>query len=161
MHTPEKATYPTLTLIEVLLSFLKIKHGENEDLYDYLSRFKTEREIVMRLAGNNLIDGYIMGLPEYLGATTDADRKQVKSTELQKFMSVLFLRNADQERFGELLVDYRKAYAAKEVKYPADMRTMMDVMRQQPVKRKRKENSQIKKSPEKEKPDTSYCTLLF
>ena len=99
MHTPEKAKYPTLTLIEVLLSFLKIKQGDNEDLYDYLSRFKTERDIVMRLAGNNLIDGYIMGLPEYLSATTDAERKQVKNTELQKFMSVIFLRNADQERF--------------------------------------------------------------
>ena len=134
MHTPEKAKYPTLTLIEVLLSFLKIRQGDNEDLYDYLSWFKTERDIVMRLAGNNLIDGYIMGLPEYLSATTDSDRKQVKSTELQKFMSELFLRNADHERFGELLVEFRKAYAAKEVKHPADMWTMMDVMRQQPVK---------------------------
>ena len=37
MHTPENAEYPTLTLIEVLLSLLKIRQGEYEYLYDYLS----------------------------------------------------------------------------------------------------------------------------
>ena len=37
MHTPEKAKYPILTLIEVLLSFMKVIQGENEDLYDYFS----------------------------------------------------------------------------------------------------------------------------
>ena len=52
MHTPEKAKYPALTLIEVLLSFLKIKQGDNEDLLDYLSRFKSERDIVKRLFSN-------------------------------------------------------------------------------------------------------------
>ena len=29
-HTPEKAKCPTLTLIEVLLSFLKVRQGDNE-----------------------------------------------------------------------------------------------------------------------------------
>ena len=95
-----------ITLIEVLLSFLKIRQGEHEDLYDYLSRFKTERNIVMRLAGNNLIDGYIMSLPEYVDAADDNERKQIKKNELQKFMATLFLRNADHERFGDLLMDY-------------------------------------------------------
>ena len=51
MHTPEKAKYPSLTLIEVLLSFTKIKQGKNEELIDYLSRFKTERDIMFRLLG--------------------------------------------------------------------------------------------------------------
>ena len=64
-------------------------------------------------------------------------------------MSVLFLRNANHERFGELLVDYRKAYANKEVKYPQNLSDMIDVMRQQPIKKKKKASPG--KSPEKEK----------
>ena len=77
-------------------------------------------------------------------------------------MATLFLRNVDQERFGELLVDYRKAYAANEVKYPGYMQTILDGMRHQPVKRKRNENSQIEKSPEKEKPEaaSSFSTTI-
>ena len=50
--------------------------------------------------------------------------------------------------FGDLLVDYRKAYANKEVKYPKNMSDMMDVMQQQPIRKKKKVPG---KSPEKEK----------
>ena len=71
MYTPEKEKYPTLKLIEVLLSFTKARQGENEDLCDYLSRFKTERNILMRLLGNILIDGYVKQLPGYIKAVGD------------------------------------------------------------------------------------------
>ena len=37
MHTPERAKYPSLTLVEVLLNLLKIKQGDKEELIDYLS----------------------------------------------------------------------------------------------------------------------------
>ena len=117
MHTPEKAKYPALTLVEVLLSFLKIKQGDNEDLLDYLSQFKSERDIVKRLFRNKLIDGYIEGLPEYTAAVQDAAWQDVKSRELDKFLAVLFLRNANHERFGDLLFEYRKAFANDEEKY--------------------------------------------
>ena len=133
IHTPEKAKYPSLTLIEVLLNFTKIKQGENEELIDYLSRFKTERDITFRLLGRGLIDGFTEKLPIYLAAADDAARKEIKKNELDKMMSVLFLRNANHERFGELLVEYRKAYANKEVKYPQKLSNMMYVMRKQPI----------------------------
>ena len=47
MHAPEKEKYPTLTLIEVLLSFIEVNQDDNEDMFDYLSRFNTERYILM------------------------------------------------------------------------------------------------------------------
>ena len=58
MHTPEQAKYPQLTLVEVLLSFLKIKQGDKEDLLDYLSRFKSEMDVVFRLFGKGFLDGF-------------------------------------------------------------------------------------------------------
>lgn len=131
MHTPEKAKYPALTLVEVLLSFLKVKQGDNKDLLDYLSRFKSERDIVMRLFDYKLINGFVENLPDYVNAVDDAERKAVKSRELDKFLAALFLQNANHERFGDLFLDYRKAYANNEVKYPKDLKTMMDIMRQQ------------------------------
>ena len=50
----------------------------------------------------------------------------------------MFLRNANHERFGELLVDYREFYANKEVKYTKNLSNMMDVMRQQPLQKNKK-----------------------
>ena len=37
MHTTEKAKYPTLTLIKLLLCFMKVRQGDSEELFDYLS----------------------------------------------------------------------------------------------------------------------------
>ena len=64
----------------------------------------------------------------------------MKSEVLDRFLAILFLRNSDQGRFGDLLVEYRKAYAGQENKYPKNISTMIDIMRAQPKKRSRKKN---------------------
>ena len=52
-----------------------MKQGENEELLDYLSRFKTERDITFWLLGRGVIDGFTEKLPEYLAAPDDNARK--------------------------------------------------------------------------------------
>ena len=148
IHEPKKAKYPSLTLVEVLCSFLKVKQGENEELLEYLTRFKTERDITFQLLGRGIIYGFTEKFLEYLSAAENAERKQVKKNELDKLLSVLFLHNANHDRFGELLVEYRKAYAKKDVKYPQDLSSMMDVMIRQPLRKKKKAPV---KTPEKKK----------
>ena len=135
MHTPERAKYPSLTLIEVLLSWLNTKQGADEDLLDYLSRFWSERDVAMRLYDSRLIDGFVGRLPSFL-SLSDVEREALRKRELNKFEASLFLRNADGDRYGDLLVEYRKAYANKECRYPTSVNDMMDVMRQQPRKNK-------------------------
>ena len=49
MHTPMKAKYPPLTLIGMLYIFLSLKQGDNKELLDYLSRFKSERNVMTNL----------------------------------------------------------------------------------------------------------------
>lgn len=65
MHTPERAKYPQLTLIEVLSNFLILKQGENESLLDYYSTFKSEKNIVENLIGTGLMNVYTESLEEY------------------------------------------------------------------------------------------------
>ena len=78
IRMPEKAKYPSLTLVEVLCSFLKVRQGENEEFLEYLTRFKNERDITFRLLGRGIIDGFTEKFPEYLSVADDAARKQVK-----------------------------------------------------------------------------------
>ena len=58
MHVPKSARYPPLTLVEVLNNFLKVRQGDNESLLDYLGRFGSKVEIISRLLGRKLVDGY-------------------------------------------------------------------------------------------------------
>ena len=64
MHTPQKAIYPLLTLVEILLNMLQVKQTDNEDLVTYLSRFKSERNVMFNLFGKNILDGYVEKTPE-------------------------------------------------------------------------------------------------
>ena len=63
-------------------------------------------------------------------------KKAIKIKELDKLLSVLFLRNANHDRFGELLVEYRQAFTNKDVKSQQNLGTMMDFMCQQSLKKK-------------------------
>ena len=137
MHVPQKAKYPPLTLVEVLNSFIRLKQGENETLLEYLSRFKSEAEVINRLFGKRLVDGYAEQLNDYTTAADADAKKAIKAREWNKFIAILFLRNSESGRFNEMLIDYRKDYANGISKYPKDLQAMVDVMRQQPEKKKK------------------------
>ena len=55
---------------------------------------------------------------------------------MKKFIAVLFLRNADYATYNDLLVEFRKSYANKLDIYPKNLEDVVDVMRQQPPKKR-------------------------
>ena len=77
MHTPEKAKYPVLTIVKIWHSFLKTRQGEKEGLLDYLSRFKSERDVVYRLIGKKFLNDFSEKLPGYATAADQAEFKKV------------------------------------------------------------------------------------
>ena len=159
MHTPERAKYPVLTIIEVLWNFLKVKQADSEDLLDYLSRFKSERDVVLRLLGKNFLDGFSEALPEYTTCSTDDERKVFKENELQKLVAVLFLHNANHARYGELLPDYQRQYANDFDVYPKTLEGVINVMRQMLAKRKKpNKNDNAKDKPKEEALVASLAT---
>ena len=76
-------------------------------------RFKSQTEVVTRLFGKKLVDGFTENKKEYcdLPATDIDARKDLKVKEWAKFKAILFLRNADTHRFGDMLVEFRKQFA--------------------------------------------------
>ena len=77
MHTPEKAKYPLLTLIEVFASLVNFRQGDQEDLVTYLSRFKSERDIVLSLYGKEFLHGYIKQTDEYQDLLSTDEKEEL------------------------------------------------------------------------------------
>ena len=121
--------------MEVLNNFLRIKQGDKEDLLDYLSRFKSERDVLFRLFGKVILDSYCEDHAKYKTFVLADRRKKFKKGGLTKFIAVLFLRNSNYDHYRYLLVEYRKGFANKDNTYTADLQSMIDVMRQVPSKR--------------------------
>ena len=152
MHVPQRAKYPPLTLVEVLYEFLRVKQGDKESLIDYLNRFKSEVEVVKRLFGKSITDGYAEAKDEYKNTTDDVVKKKVKKDSWDEFISVLFLRNSNHARFSGMMLDFRKSFANNDDKYPKDLLSMMDVMRQQPEPKKTRQPT-TNKDQDKDKED--------
>ena len=72
---------------------------------------------------------------------------------MERFYAILFTRNSDRARYGDLVVKYRKAFAGQEDKYPKKLTTMINIMRAQPKKRSsNKKPSKGDRDKDKNKP---------
>lgn len=141
MHTPKRAKYPLLTILEILCNFLKCKQGEKKSLVDYMSRFKSERDVNFRIMGKIFLDGFAENSPEWENDWSDDKKRKSKENELKKFLSVLFLRNADYATYNKLLLECRKSYANKIDIYPKCLEGIIDVMRQVTPKKRKSNNN--------------------
>ena len=110
MHTPQKTKYPSLTVVKIITNFLRCKQGEKESLVDYLSHFESERDVLFHLRGKDFLDGFSEKCPGYAALSTSDEEKAFKKKELDKFLAVLFLHNVEQNRYADLLLEFRKAF---------------------------------------------------
>ena len=70
-------------------------------------------------------------------------------------MIVLFLRNYEQDRFGEMMIEYCKSFANNDNKYPHSLSGMIDVMRQHPNKQKTSPHKKMEPPTKKEEESAS------
>ena len=63
---------------------------------------------MLRLVENMLLDGYAENTWEYrlLTISDSAEQSRIKKDVLDNFMVVIVLHNAENGRFGNMLVDY-------------------------------------------------------
>ena len=99
------------------------------------------------MLGKKLVDGYCKQMQEYrdLPASDFANRKKLKDQAWEEFIAVVFLQNASHTRFSGMLLDFCKSYANNNDKYPKNLKTMVDIMRQQPETKKKSTASQSQK----------------
>ena len=105
-------------------------------MIDYLNRFKSEVEVVKRLFGKSITDSYAENRDDYKSAADEDAKEKIKMDSWEEFISVLFLRNSNHQRFSSMMLEFRKNYANNDDRYPKNLLSMMDVMRQQPEPKK-------------------------
>ena len=150
----ERATYPSFTLNEVLLSCLKVKQDNNKERLDYLIHFKSERDVALRMMVHEVLDGYIKHLDEYINLPAyDNDGQKA----INMFEPALILYNADHNMYGDLLVEYWKVYTNKEIRHPKLLSAMMDFMHHKPI-RKKQPAKHTPKSSDKDTDNTKGAT---
>ena len=65
MHVPRKVVYPVLTLIETLSNLMSCRQGESDSLLTYLEKFKSEKNVVVSLFGEGMLNGHVESTQDY------------------------------------------------------------------------------------------------
>ena len=146
MHTPMRALYPQLGLIETFARFLNMRQDEKEDILTYMERFKGERQVLKSLIGNNFLEAFTKNTPEHKALSSDSKaQKKLIEDSFEIFSTTVFLRGANQRKYGSLLEGYRGQYAGGRNHYPTTLLTAVDALRTHKTDDKKKLKEEKKK----------------
>jgi len=142
-----RALYPQLGLIETLARLLNIRQDEKEDILTYMERFKGERQVLKSLIGSDFLEAFTKTTPEYkkLGSDSKAQTKMIEES-FETFSTVVFLRGANQRKYGTLMEGYRGQYAGGRNHYPTTLLTAVDALRTHKTDDKKKFKDAHKKN---------------
>ena len=94
MHDPIRAKYPYASLTEAVARIVNIKQMENEDLLDYVKRFKQARDITKSHVGTEILDTFVQNTLEYKGLTGANKKAELKRDAFERWMAFLLIRNS-------------------------------------------------------------------
>ena len=128
MHDPVRSKYPFASLTEAMSRMINLKQMENEQLLDYVKRFKQTRDIMSSHMGTDLLDKFVENTSAYKTETDDAKKTEMKSGAFNKWMAFLLIRNSDYTKYGKLLDGLVSQFSMGNNQYPDAIRTATDIM---------------------------------
>ena len=136
MHTPMRAIYPYMTLIEAQARLVNIRMNENEDLVTYLERFRQARNIVVGLSGKEFLADFVENTSEYNQLYSDIsdvddrefEQQKIKNDAFEKYCATIFIRGA-HKFYQPLLDELRSQYAGGRDHYPKTLQAAFDTLK--------------------------------
>ena len=108
-------------IIDALENYINCKQRENESLQDYSKRFKVARDVLhSHLGGVIRLHKIIVNDTSYATADDAAKVKLEKDAD-KKLLTYLYLENADQAKYGNLLKGLNAQKSLKNDQYPKNM----------------------------------------
>jgi hypothetical protein len=129
MHEPVKARYPLASLTDALLRFANTKQKEDENLTQYTSRFKGERDLLLSIIGTRAFDKFVEIQPGYEDLT-DEEKKEQKENIFDKWIGYVFIKGADNNKYGSVKTLLQSQYSMQQDQYPKDLLAAQDMLSQ-------------------------------
>ena len=143
-HSPMRARHPLIPMVDAWMRFSNMKQYENEDLHGYTTRFKQYRDVLKAQIGTRFLDAWTENLPVCQGKTP-TEQESYKEAAFEAFCAYMFLRNADQAKYGSRLQDLQNQFAVGTDQYPATLTSAIDILANHKLDEKYRENQRRKR----------------
>ena len=129
MYVPTRAKYEYDILTECVKRLIvDMKQEDTESLIDYTKRFKQAKKIFKTSFGIKILHSFAEKMKYYHDALDDAERERVKKESHTRWMTLLFMCNANQRKYGGLMSDLKQQYALNNDQYPKTLEKALDVL---------------------------------
>ena len=119
----DKTADSRFTLIDALVVLFKMKQGNTEANDNYLDRFKSNVSTVDLTSGLN-----VLCPTDIMDKVNAVPTTEEIKTERERFTAMLFLKNADEKRYGDLRHRLKESAALGRNEYPKTLATMYELM---------------------------------
>jgi hypothetical protein len=159
MHDPARAKYPYASVTEALLRAIQYtKQKEDKNLIDYVTRFKSAKNVLKSHVSSQVLHQFVEHTAEYRAETNATKKQEMKDASFDTWMAFLLMKNSDQKKYGSLNAGLSTQFSMGNNQYPKSITAATDILANHkhdnydPKKRnkgKPSEDSQNKKDDDK------------
>ena len=129
MHDPARAKYPFASMTEVLMRAMQhTKQKEDENLIDYVTRFKSAKNVLKSHVGSEVLHKFVEHTKEHWNEKNLIKKQEMKNESFDKWMACLLMRNSDQKKHGSLLEGLSTQYSMNDNQYPTTITKATDIL---------------------------------
>jgi hypothetical protein len=126
-HDTVRAQYPYVSLVESVSRLMNIRQND-DSLLDYAKRFKQSRDVMKTYIGSGLLDAFVERTEEFQNETDAQKRLDMKKDAWNRMMAYLFLKGADNSKYGSLTRKYVTDFSGGEDTYPKTLQRAVDIL---------------------------------
>ena len=128
MHDPVRARYAYASLTDTIERLMQTKQQENEHLLEYTKRFKQMRDLAKQQMGRDVLHTFVTNTKEYKDTADASKQKAIKEESFESWMTYIYLKNADQKKYGSVLRGMINQYSLGNNQYPSKISAAVDVL---------------------------------
>ena len=129
VHNSVRAQYPLMNMTDSLLQWLTMHQPLDEELTDYVKRFKQLRDVAKAHLGTEVLYHFIENQADYKALNNDAAAETaMKKSSFEEWCAYLFIRNANRAKYGSVQTRLAQEYSMGTDKYPKALNAAADIL---------------------------------
>ena len=129
MHETVRAQKPLLTATSALLKLLTYKQQDDTSMSEYIKTFIELRDMFTTQWGKHITDYFVEQQSEYKALQDPiAMTAKIKEETFDEWMGLLFLLNADWQKYGLIKNELAASYTRGRDGYPESLKSAIDYL---------------------------------
>ena len=125
---PPREQHPMITAIYSMLSVLRMRQGDEEDLADYAKRLKQALYVMEQSVGNTVFDGFAEKQSDYAKLDEEDAQTKFKKDQWTTFKMMLIMNSCDTRKYGTLVRRLESEFSTGTDNYPSNWDDAISVL---------------------------------